>query len=228
MLKLYNSLTKKLEDVKVNKNDVRIYLCGPTVQSSPHLGHGRSAVVFDFFVRYLKYLNYSVLFVRNVTDIDDKIIIKSQEKKISYRELGNSVWNEFVSAHENLNCLVPDIEPRATAYIPEIIKYIQQLIDNGCPKSPFNRRIWNENYGLIKINIHDKKYDHMFNNNYDSDNKDNENNKDEVVFMNSRDRELFTKPVYSYYCSEKCVEKTIHLQTERAKLHKIKPKFYLL
>tara|TARA_B100000214_G_scaffold201346_1_gene145864 strand:+ start:8361 stop:9758 length:1398 start_codon:yes stop_codon:yes gene_type:complete len=131
MLKLYNSLTKKLEDVKVNKNDVRIYLCGPTVQSSPHLGHGRSAVVFDFFVRYLKYLNYSVLFVRNVTDIDDKIIIKSQEKKISYRELGNSVWNEFVSAHENLNCLVPDIEPRATAYIPEIIKYIQQLIDNG-------------------------------------------------------------------------------------------------
>ena len=83
MLKLYNSLTKKLEDVKVNKNDVRIYLCGPTVQSSPHLGHGRSAVVFDFFVRYLKYLNYSVLFVRNVTDIDDKIIIKSQEKKIS-------------------------------------------------------------------------------------------------------------------------------------------------
>ena len=71
----------------------------------------------------MKYLNYSVLFVRNVTDIDDKIIIKSQEKKISYRELGNSVWNEFVSAHENLNCLVPDIEPRATAYIPEIIKY---------------------------------------------------------------------------------------------------------
>tara|TARA_Y200000002_G_scaffold382452_1_gene399575 strand:- start:10968 stop:11573 length:606 start_codon:yes stop_codon:yes gene_type:complete len=104
----------------------------------------------------------------------------------------------------------------------------QQLIDNGCPKSPFHRRIWNENYGLIKINIHDKKYDHMFNNNYDSDNKDNENNKDEVVFMNSRDRELFTKPEYSYYCSEKCVEKTIHLQTERAKLHKIKPKFYLL
>ena len=82
MLKLYNSLTKKLEDVKVNKNDVRIYLCGPTVQSSPHLGHGRSAVVFDFFVRYLKYLNYSVLFVRNVTDIDDKIIIKSQEKNL--------------------------------------------------------------------------------------------------------------------------------------------------
>ena len=131
MLNLYNSLTKKQEEIKIDKDDVRIYLCGPTVQSSPHLGHGRSAVVFDFFIRYLKYLNYSVLFVRNITDIDDKIIEKSQEKNIDYRELGDNVWNEFVLAHENLNCLVPDIEPRATAYIPEIIKYIEHLILNG-------------------------------------------------------------------------------------------------
>ena len=131
MLKLYNSLTKKQEEIKIDKDDVRIYLCGPTVQSSPHLGHGRSAVVFDFFIRYLKYLNYSVLFARNITDIDDKIIEKSKEKNISYRELGDNVWKEFVLAHENLNCLVPDIEPRATAYIPEIIKYIEQLVHNG-------------------------------------------------------------------------------------------------
>ena len=131
MLKLYNSLTKKQEEIKIDQDDVRIYLCGPTVQSSPHLGHGRSAVVFDFFIRYLKYLNYSVLFARNITDIDDKIIEKSQEKNISYRELGDNVWMEFVLAHENLNCLVPDIEPRATAYIPEIIKYIEQLVHNG-------------------------------------------------------------------------------------------------
>ena len=131
MLKLYNSLTKKQEEIKIDQDDVRIYLCGPTVQSSPHLGHGRSAVVFDFFIRYLKYLNYSVLFARNITDIDDKIIEKSQEKNISYRELGDNVWKEFVLAHENLNCLVPDIEPRATAYIPEIIKYIELLVQNG-------------------------------------------------------------------------------------------------
>ena len=106
-------------------------MCGPTVQSSPHLGHGRSAVVFDFFIRYLKHLNYSVLYVRNITDIDDKIIQKSQEKNINYRELAESVWEEFVQAHENLNCLVPDIEPRATAYVPEIVQYIDQLINNG-------------------------------------------------------------------------------------------------
>ena len=131
MLNLYNSYTKQQEAVNLNQKDVRIYLCGPTVQSSPHLGHGRSAVVFDFFIRYLKHLNYSVLYVRNITDIDDKIIQKSQEKNINYRELAESVWEEFVQAHENLNCLVPDIEPRATAYVPEIVQYIDQLINNG-------------------------------------------------------------------------------------------------
>ena len=131
MLNLYNSYTKQQEAVNLNQEDVRIYLCGPTVQSSPHLGHGRSAVVFDFFIRYLKHLNYSVLYVRNITDIDDKIIQKSQEKNINYRELAESVWDEFVQAHENLNCLVPDIEPRATAYVPEIVQYIDQLIKNG-------------------------------------------------------------------------------------------------
>ena len=131
MLNLYNSYTKQHEAVNLNQEDVRIYLCGPTVQSSPHLGHGRSAVVFDFFIRYLKHLNYSVLYVRNITDIDDKIIQKSQEKNIDYRELAESVWEEFAPAHENLNCLVPDIEPRATAYVPEIVQYIDQLINNG-------------------------------------------------------------------------------------------------
>ena len=131
MLNLYNSYTKQQEAVNLNQEDVKIYLCGPTVQSSPHLGHGRSAVVFDFFIRYLKHLNYSVLYVRNITDIDDKIIQKSQEKNINYRELAESVWEEFVQAHENLNCLVPDIEPRATAYVPEIVQYIDQLIKNG-------------------------------------------------------------------------------------------------
>ncbi len=131
MLNLYNSYTKQQEEVNLNQEDVRIYLCGPTVQSSPHLGHGRSAVVFDFFIRYLKFLNYSVLYVRNITDIDDKIIQKSQEKNINYQELAENVWEEFVQAHKNLNCLVPDIEPRATAYVPEIVQYIDQLIQNG-------------------------------------------------------------------------------------------------
>ncbi len=91
MLKLYNSYSKLIEELSLDKNDVKIYLCGPTVQSSPHLGHGRSAVVFDFLIRYMKYLEYNVTYVRNITDIDDKIILKSEEEGISYIELGNRV-----------------------------------------------------------------------------------------------------------------------------------------
>ena len=98
MLKLYNSFSNLLEEVELNKKEVKVYLCGPTVQSSPHLRHGRSAVVFDFLVRYLKYLEYKVTFVRNITDIDDKIIEKSLEENISYSELGTSVSIEFQDA----------------------------------------------------------------------------------------------------------------------------------
>jgi len=130
MLKLYNSYSNSLEEVELNKKEVNIYLCGPTVQSSPHLGHGRSAVVFDFLVRYLKYLEYKVTFVRNITDIDDKIIEKSLEEEISFVELGNRVTKEFQNAYEELNCLSPDKEPKATEFIDQIIKYIKKLIEN--------------------------------------------------------------------------------------------------
>ena len=129
MLKLYNSFNNLIEEVDLNKKEVKIYLCGPTVQSSPHLGHGRSAVVFDFLVRYLKYLEYKVTFVRNITDIDDKIIEKSLEENISYKELGTRVSKEFHSAYEELNCIKPDSEPKATEFIDEIIKYIEILIE---------------------------------------------------------------------------------------------------
>jgi len=129
MLKLYNSFNNLIEEVDLNKKEVKIYLCGPTIQSSPHLGHGRSAVVFDFLVRYLKYLEYKVTFVRNITDIDDKIIEKSLEENISYKELGTRVSKEFHRAYEELNCIKPDNEPKATEFIDEIIKYIEILIE---------------------------------------------------------------------------------------------------
>ena len=129
MLKLYNSFNNLIEEVDLNKKEVKIYLCGPTVQSSPHLGHGRSAVVFDFLVRYLKYLEYKVTFVRNITDIEDKIIEKALEENISYKELGTRVSKEFHNAYEELNCIKPDREPKATEFIDEIIKYIEILIE---------------------------------------------------------------------------------------------------
>ena len=70
MLKLYNSYSNSLEEVLLSKDKVKVYFIGPTVQWSPHIGHGRSAVVFDFFIRYLKYLDFNISFVRNITDIE--------------------------------------------------------------------------------------------------------------------------------------------------------------
>mgnify|MGYP003321761852 CR=1 FL=1 len=129
---LTNNLTNKKEQfVPKDKKHIGMYVCGPTVYDDPHIGNARPLVIFDILFKLLKNTFSKVTYVRNITDIDDKIIEKSQEKNISYRELGDNVWKEFVLAHENLNCLVPDIEPRATAYIPEIIKYIEQLVHNG-------------------------------------------------------------------------------------------------
>ena len=129
MLKLYNSYSNSLEEVLLSKDKVKVYLCGPTVQSSPHIGHGRSAVVFDFFIRYLKYLDFNISFVRNITDIEDKIILKSAEQNIDFKELAENVTKEFKDAYSNLNCIPPDVEPKATEYISKMIEMITSLIE---------------------------------------------------------------------------------------------------
>ncbi len=128
MLKLYNTFSKSVETLDITDSDIKIYLCGPTVQSSPHIGHGRSAVVFDFMVRYLKFSGKNVIFARNITDIDDKIIEKSKEENISYKELGERVAKEFKDSYDKLNCLTPDFEPKATETINQMIELIDSLI----------------------------------------------------------------------------------------------------
>ena len=128
MLKLYNTFSKSMETLDIANSDIKIYLCGPTVQSSPHIGHGRSAVVFDFMVRYLKFSGKNVIFARNITDIDDKIIEKSKEENISYIELGERVAKEFKDSYDKLNCLTPDFEPKATENIDQMIELIDNLI----------------------------------------------------------------------------------------------------
>ena len=128
MLKLYNTFSKSVETLDSTDSDIKIYLCGPTVQSSPHIGHGRSAVVFDFMVRYLKFTGKNVIFARNITDIDDKIIEKSKEENISYKVLGERVAKEFKDSYEKLNCLTPDFEPKATETINQMIELIDILI----------------------------------------------------------------------------------------------------
>ena len=110
---------------------MRLYLCGPTVQSPPHLGHGKSVVSFDVLVRYLRSLSQKVTYVRNITDIDDKIIEKAIEEGVDYKEISKRNSSIYRKTYLDLNCLEPDFEPEATKYINEIIRLITLLVDKG-------------------------------------------------------------------------------------------------
>jgi cysteinyl-tRNA synthetase len=110
---------------------VSIYVCGPTVQSEPHLGHGRSAVSFDVLRRYLAWSGMDVSFVRNVTDVEDKIIARATRLGITTDELADQAFGEFSRAYELLGNLPPTIEPKATEHIAEMITLIEELIE-GC------------------------------------------------------------------------------------------------
>lgn len=132
-LQLYNSLSNSLEDfIPIDEDNVRMYACGPTVYASPHLGNARPIVIFDILFRLLQKLyDEKITYVRNITDVDDKINARAKEFSISIRELTNSITEEF---HKNLSILnVSDVthEPRATDHIPEIIEIVKKLIENG-------------------------------------------------------------------------------------------------
>ncbi|ASQ45673.1 cysteine--tRNA ligase [Legionella clemsonensis] len=132
MLHLYNSLTRTKEPFKsIQPGKIGIYVCGMTVYDRCHLGHARSMVCFDVIVRYLRSQGYKVTYVRNITDIDDKIIARANERSISIEELTSQYIQALHKDTRALNILPPDIEPRATAHIESIITLIQQLIENG-------------------------------------------------------------------------------------------------
>jgi len=130
-LKLYNSLGHHYQELNLTKQPIKIYLCGPTVQSPPHLGHGKSVVAFDVLVRYLRSQKKEVTYVRNITDIDDKIIEKAREENVSYDVIANRNSLLFKKTYKDLNCLDPDFEPEATKYINEILELIKALVDKG-------------------------------------------------------------------------------------------------
>ena len=135
-IKIYNTLTGKKEDfIPIKKNYVGMYVCGPTVYDVPHIGHARSAYVFDIVRRYFVYKGYKVKFVRNVTDIDDKIINKAKEefKEEDLNIAVKSVSDKYLKAYhdymEKLGIMQPDAEPRATKYIDKMKDFIKILIE---------------------------------------------------------------------------------------------------
>lgn len=129
-LKVYNTLSgKKEEFIPMEEGKVSMYVCGPTVYDTSHIGHARSVVVFDMIFRWLTRLDYSVTYVRNFTDVDDKIIKKSNETGESCTAITEKYIDEFHNEMDALNVLRPMVEPKATEHIQHIINFIQMLID---------------------------------------------------------------------------------------------------
>ncbi len=132
MLKVYSTLHRGIVPFEPrNEGKVSMYVCGPTVQSEPHVGHGRSAVAFDVIRRYLAWSGYDVTFVRNITDIEDKIIAAAAEAGESVETLAREMGERFEDAFVGLGVLSPDFEPEATKHIDEIITLTEVLIDRG-------------------------------------------------------------------------------------------------
>jgi len=131
-LKLFNTLTGKLEDfVPQNPPYVKIYTCGVTVYDDSHVGHGRSLIVFDTFRRYLEHLGYKVKFVRNFTDVDDKIINRAKAECKHFMEIADRYIARYYEDTEAIGVKPADVEPRVTDHIPEIIEIVQKLIEKG-------------------------------------------------------------------------------------------------
>jgi cysteinyl-tRNA synthetase len=131
-LRIFNTLTGAKEPLApIVPGKLKIYVCGPTVYDDPHLGHARNAVIFDVAARYLKARGHRVTLVRNLTDIDDKIVQKSRRLQKDYRIVGNRYIYRYQKAMERLNVAAPDSEPRATAFIPEMQDLIGRLIQKG-------------------------------------------------------------------------------------------------
>ncbi|MCR1837417.1 cysteine--tRNA ligase [Pasteurella caecimuris] len=132
MLKIFNTLTREKEIFKpIHKNNVGMYVCGVTVYDLCHIGHGRTFVSFDVIARYLRYLGYNLTYVRNITDVDDKIIKRALENQETCEQLVDRMVTEMYKDFNALNILHPDFEPRATHHIPEIIEIVEKLIQRG-------------------------------------------------------------------------------------------------
>lgn len=155
MLQIFNTLSRQKEEFKpIHAGKIGMYVCGITIYDLCHIGHGRTFVAFDAISRYLRYLGYDLNYVRNVTDIDDKIIKRAAENNESVEELTTRMLAEMHKDFDALNILRPDSEPRATRHIGEIIELTQSLIERGHAYVAANGDVMFEvktdpNYGLL-------------------------------------------------------------------------------
>jgi cysteinyl-tRNA synthetase len=131
-LRLHDTATRSVREfTPLQPGKVSLYLCGATVQAPPHIGHIRSGVSFDILVRWLRASHYQVAYCRNVTDIDDKILAVAAAEEVPWWAVAERNQRAFTRAYDVLGCLPPDVEPRATGHVPEMIGLMQRLIDAG-------------------------------------------------------------------------------------------------
>jgi cysteinyl-tRNA synthetase len=131
-LEIYSTPEKKKKEFKpINPDKVGMYVCGMTVYDMCHIGHARSQIVFDVISRFLRHKGFSLTYVRNYTDVDDKIIARANKEGVSSQELAERYIDEFSKDMEILRVKKPDLEPRATEHIPQIIEMVKTLIDKG-------------------------------------------------------------------------------------------------
>src|ERR1017187_1373532 len=132
VLRLYDTATRSVRAFTPRTpGQASLYLCGATVQAPPHIGHIRSGVSFDILARWLKATGYQVTFCRNVTDIDDKILRVARQAGVPWWAVAERNQRAFTRAYDALGCLPPDVEPRATGHVPEMIALMRRLIDGG-------------------------------------------------------------------------------------------------
>ncbi|WP_455646103.1 cysteine--tRNA ligase [Methanosphaera sp.] len=130
-MNVYNTMTREKEELKVNNNKIKLFVCGPTVYDYSHIGHARTYISFDVIVRYLKHEGYSVFYLQNITDVDDKIINRAKENGENPLELAHRFEKEYIDDMALLNVNSVNFYARATEHMDEIIKQVQDLIDKG-------------------------------------------------------------------------------------------------
>ncbi|MGL9769699.1 MAG: cysteine--tRNA ligase [Sodalis sp. (in: enterobacteria)] len=155
MLKIFNTLSRQKENfTPIHAGKIGMYVCGVTVYDLCHIGHGRTFVVFDVITRYLRYRGYDVNYIRNITDIEDKIIRRAIKNKETFQQLTERMISEMHSDFDRLNILCPDQEPRATHYMDAIIELVGQLINKRHAYIAANGDVMfavdsDSNYGLL-------------------------------------------------------------------------------
>ena len=195
MLKLYNTLTRKKETFKpIKKNEVGIYSCGPTVYDYPHVGNLRAFVFPDILKRWLEYRHYKVNHIMNITDVDDKLILKSEGKRGELKEITKRYEDAFKDNLKELNIIPANVFPRATEHIKEMTKIIEKLEKNGYAYKTNDGIYFSikkfKNYGkLSRLKIENLKEGARI----DTDKYENENAQDFALwkFYNEKDGEIY-------------------------------------